>query len=363
MRKTKIVRCALFLLIFVFVFIGVSYALRPLGAEEISFKSFYAEDKKTLDVVYIGGSVCVVDWMPYTAWSEQGITSYALGKSTLYSFNVLPLVKEALTRQSPELLIIDLRPFEYTGTEREVYKYNFLRLASAMPATSPNRLKILQNGLKYSVDLDETDTALSFYIDLIRYHSLWEDVNLLSLEYALPGLYSNNTKGFVFISKYMRIELNDNSDDKEETPCPAVTEEDLNELMAFLKGKGLDALFVVAPYKESAEQREQYNYLAKKITDNGFQYLNSNDYYREMGIDGTREFYNEDHPNIFGAEKYTAFLSQYIDQLYDLPDRRGDEKYAKWEEGYGNWIDQSDKVKEEVEELIQEYNAAIAQMD
>ncbi|MCE5187794.1 MAG: hypothetical protein LLF75_01210 [Eubacteriales bacterium] len=364
MSKTHILsRCLVFTLIFLCFFFAISYLVRPLDSEEMNFKSFYAEEKNSLDVIYIGGSVCIVGWVPYKAWSDQGIPSYAFGESSLYSCNVLPLVKEALKYQSPELLIFDLRPFEYTGAERKIEKSRFLALASSMPVTSLNRLKILQNGYKYSVDITKADTKLSFYIDLIRYHDQWKKLNHLSFKYAIPGLYSTKNKGFLFVSLYEALELNDNSSIIEEKPCPALAEENLNELISYLKEIGQDALFVVAPYQELTEQRKQYNYLERIITDNGFRYLNANDYYSEMGIDGKLDFYNNDHTNIFGAEKYTEFLAQYISDFYNLNDRRGDEKYIKWEEWYGNWTEQSGYTKNDIIGLIKEYNAKFTQAE
>lgn len=352
-KISKIVRCIIFILVFVFCFNYISYVLRPVSPEEIGFKSFYAEKKNTLDVIYIGGSVCIVDWVPYTAWAGQGITSYAYGKSTLYSFNVLPLVKEALQYQSPDLFVIDLRPFEYTGTERSVTKSNFLSLASSMPFFSPNRQQILRNGYTYASDLDENDTELSFYMDLIRYHGQWKSIGEPSFGYAIPGQHSNNTKGYLFINKHESIVLNDNSDISEKMPCPANAEDNLRELISYLTSINKKAVFVVAPYQETIEQRKQYNYLAEIIKDNGFDYINANDFYYQMGMDETRDFYNVDHTNIFGADKYTEFLSNYLITYYDLPDRRKDEEYANyWNEGYTTWIEQSNQVKSEIEQLI-----------
>jgi len=229
-------------------------------------------------------------------------------------------------------------------------------LASSMPVTSLNRLKILQNGYKYSVDITKADTKLSFYIDLIRYHDQWKKLNHLSFKYAIPGLYSTKNRGFLFVSLYEALELNDNSSIIEEMPCPALAEENLNELISYLKEIGQDALFVIAPYQESIEQRKQYNYLERIITDNGFRYLNANDYYSEMSIDGKHDFYNSDHTNIFGAEKYTGFLSQYITDVYSLPDRRGDTEYISWENDYNRWVEESGNLKHGIEDMIKSYN-------
>lgn len=92
-------------------------------------------------------------------------------------------------------------------------------------------------------------------------------------------------------------------------PSPAVAEDNLNELISYLKWEKAEAIFVVAPFQENENQRKQYNYLAQIIADNGFQYFNGNDYYGEMGINEKLDSYNVDHPNVFGAEKYTKFLS------------------------------------------------------
>lgn len=37
------------------------------------------------------------------------------------------------------------------------------------------------------------------------------------------------------------------------------------------------------------------------------------------------------------------------------PDRRGDEHYVQWEEGYSNWQEQLDETKSAVQDLITAY--------
>ena len=41
--------------------------------------------------------------------------------------------------------------------------------------------------------------------------------------------------------------------------------------------------------------------------------------------------------NYMGAEKYTKYLAEYISEHYDVPDRRGDEKYESWSEAYEHY--------------------------
>lgn len=58
-----------------------------------------------------------------------------------------------------------------------------------------------------------------------------------------------------------------------------------------------------------------------------------------MGLDWQHDFYNSKHVNYVGAEKYTDYLVKYINENYELPDRRGDERYKSWEKAYDKYLD------------------------
>lgn len=71
--------------------------------------------------------------------------------------------------------------------------------------SSLSRLEILQNGLNYSLDIEDSDNLLSFYVDIIRFHGLFvQTLRSDSFKYAIPGLYSNNSgKWFLLINNYV----------------------------------------------------------------------------------------------------------------------------------------------------------------
>ena len=47
-----------------------------------------------------------------------------------------------------------------------------------------------------------------------------------------------------------------------------------------------------------------------------------------MQLNFDTDFYNENHVNIFGADKYTDFLIAYLKEHYNLPDRRKDKEWC-----------------------------------
>ena len=56
---------------------------------------------------------------------------------------------------------------------------------------------------------------------------------------------------------------------------------------------------------------------------------------REMlGLYNECCYYNREHLNYYGAGKYTDYLAQYLIDNYDIPDRRGDDRYSSWEDDY-----------------------------
>ena len=76
-----------------------------------------------------------------------------------------------------------------------------------------------------------------------------------------------------------------------------------------------------------------------------------------MKMDFSTDFYNRDHVNILGAEKFTRFMGKYIATYYEIPDRRGDPDFADWEAGYGPWKERVLEQKERVQEAILENTA------
>ena len=356
-KKTKSgivdgVRFGVFVCLAALLFFAISFVLAPCSAEDKGMRGYYAEQEESLDVLYVGGSISVVSWMPFEAWEECGIASYVYGKSTLRSYNVMPLVKEAFATQSPGLLVVDLRPFQYSSEGLRVEPD--IALERNMLPFSHNRLQVIDNLLEYGAGLTAADTRTSFVLDIIRSHGTWRMLTMDSFEYAIPGLKESDTKGFLPIEKHESITLTDNSETAGQEPVSARAEADLRDFLEYVSTQECNVLFVVTPYGEKDDERRQYNYLASIIDEFGFDYINFNDLIGELGIDEAYDFYNTAHMNIFGAEKYTNWLARYISEHYGIPDRREDSAYEAYDDNFDSWVVVSDRTKDAVRTLIDE---------
>ena len=350
-RHAVPLRCIAFFAVFCVMFVYISYLVRPHNEEWEGFNGLYSEEKDRCDVVCVGGSVSIVCWAPYTAWKETGMASYVYGVSWARSTTVKPMIKEVYKTQSPQLLIIDLRPFQYTTVDS--LEERVIRRPTDWMPYSINRFQLIHKMTGSMPPMSSTD-LLTYYIDILKYHGNWQELSKDSFSGAIFGSRKSETKGYMLIPKVVPVVLNENADITKAVPVEQLAEDDLRELIDYLKAREQQTLFVVTTYVEREEERKQYNYLKEIIEENGFDYLNANDYNAVMNMDETTDYYNDNHTNIYGAEKYTAFLANYIDEKYDLPDRREDPAYSDWYAGYERWVELSDATKSEITALIEQ---------
>ena len=95
----------------------------------------------------------------------------------------------------------------------------------------------------------------------------------------------------------------------------------------------------------------QFNYIEKIIKSRNQDFLDANDYIKEMNLNYAYDFIDIDHVNIYGAEKYTEFLTKYLVNNYKLPDRRGEKLY---DEDFNNLIPKWNQNVEETKKTIKE---------
>ena len=134
-------------------------------------------------------------------------------------------------------------------------------------------------------------------------------------------------------------------------PIGKETEKLLNELLDYLEKRNVKALFVVSPYLQTKTEKMNFNYIEKIIKSRNQDFLDANDYIKEMNLNYAYDFIDIDHVNIYGAEKYTEFFTKYLVNNYKLPDRRGDKLY---DEDFNNLIPKWNQNVEETKKAIKE---------
>lgn len=331
MNRKQAVKAILFAVIFLFLLQSLTYMLRTNGDIKEIFLGFYAEPKDTIDVVMIGSSPVYPFYAAPKLWGEYGFTMYPLASNVQRPRAAVYLVEEALKTQSPELFVFELRMYTYEeGTMADNMAY--ARGVTDNLKYSWNRIRLI-NSL-----VPEVSERYTYYFDIFKYHSNWKTLILPDQYTAFRYERLHPLKGYVMSDKVVYGEGIDYSAITEQTAIPAEQEESLRTLLAYLKERNLNALFIVSPMDSDEDMQKKFNYMENIITSYGYDYLNFNNHYNELDIDFATDYYDGgSHVNASGSEKCTAFLGNYLTEHYALTDRRGDDRYSTWDEAYAYW--------------------------
>lgn len=350
-RLKPIIKIAAFTLIFSVVLYALSYMAKPDGQNLENIEGMYAEKENSLDVVYIGGSATFVYYAPLKAWNDYGIVSYDYAANTIQPELYKTMIEEILKTQKPKLIVVDVRAFQYRDKDN---------IDAQPPGEVPYRnvltgMRLSRNKIDFIntyVKKQTGDEELSYYFDIIKYHDNIVCFNDNNIKMML-NKYKSPYNGFFFVPKVEEIEKYDFST-TDKKAVSSDTEAILYDLLDYMDETGIDYLFTVSPYAEKKEHKMIFNYIQEKIESRGYKFIDCNEYTDIMKIDFNRDFYNENHVNIFGAEKYTDFFSEYIIQNYNIPNRKSDSDYAFMNTYLADWNNDVEKTKTAINELLEE---------
>ena len=189
----EFLQAAVFVLLFLAILLPVSYMVRTNGEVKDRFAGFYAEKKDSLDVVMIGSSPVFPYYAAPKLWGEAGIAMYPLSTNVQRPAAMRYLMEEAEKTQSPALYIFEMRMFtmEEAGLMENMA---YTRGVTDNLRYSPQRIRTIQ-GL---VPEDDEEGRLSYYIDIMKYHTNWKMLALPSEWANMFYHHSHPLKGYTF---------------------------------------------------------------------------------------------------------------------------------------------------------------------
>lgn len=310
---------------------------------EENILGLYAEPENSLDMIYVGASACYRFWEALRAWENFGFTSYSFAVSNMTPQSIRYCIQEAQKTQNPKVWLIDLRTFQIGDEINErSHMVNMYDEMSIRNVTDHLKSWELRKGI-IDTSVPNEEDRLEYYFPFLKHHvkvanNLIREVRRFQsgeigfreIASFITGDHTNPFKGFHTTEKTKPFVFTDCSGVTQIKPLEGKLNEYFLDLLDYCKQEGITPLFVVSSYCQIEEHKEEYNYMKQVIESYGFDYLNTNDYYQEIGLDYSFDFYDVSHVNVFGAEKYTDFLAAYIDDRYDLPDHRSDPAFSGW---------------------------------
>lgn len=357
MTKKQAAQAIIFTFIFLTILIFLTYVIRTNGEVKDIFTGFYAEEDHTLDVIMIGSSPVYPFYSGPKLWGEYGITCYPLSSHVQRPGAALPLIKEAYKTQKPSVIVFEMRMYTMEDGDMQS-NMAYARGVTDNMKYSLNRIYAINRLVK---EEEGTDPKYTYYFDIFKYHSNWKTMILPEQLACLTYEKKNPLKGFV-----IRDEVGPLEEERipvctgltETLPIPGEQEERLYELLDYLKEQKQQALFIVSPYRLEPEEQMMFNYMGEIIASYGYEFVNMNEYYEEIGIDFAADYYDYGgHVNALGAWKCTAYLGELL-KSFDLPDKRGQEQYASWDASYQYYLERNEQALETIHEHIENQDYA-----
>ena len=285
-------------------------------------KGFYNESKESLDVVILGASEVYSDFAPGYAYEYAGVTSYLFATQANSILNYKSQLKNILSRQNPDLIVIELNGAVY-GDEEEVTKEANLRnYVDNVPL----------DGIKLGWIKDNvSENYFEYLFPVMKYHGTWQD--LPEQGKYIRTIVQDHTRGYNYLkgilnetAVYTSSEISFNKDLPEladdKKPLTQIEETALRDLLQYCKDEGLtNVVFARFPHivvTRTYDRFQRSNTVGEIVAEYGYDYLNLELNFALTGLDEKNDFYNLDHLNVYGQKKFTAYLTDNLITRYGL---------------------------------------------
>lgn len=377
MMKFKYVSRTVKILSFIFVvtlflLFCQGYLFNSFNDCNTRWDSFLLEDENTIDVAVIGASETYNDFAPSIAYDKYGFTSFCLGSPNASCYLIDDHIKELLVNQTPELVLIEVNCFLYDKDSDLISDANIRAISDNIPLSS--RKKDLINSVPAE------DNILSYYFPFIKYHNT-SDLGSILLSFStkmqmqcrgyslLKGIYTNANSN-IFSTK-STIDVNNDISLSDLNP---IAEEKLYQLLDYCKGLNTKVVFVRFPHVISSERSydmfKRCNAVQNIVEDNGFEFINFDRDCTDLGLNVSDDFYNSEHMNIYGQQKFTKYFGKLITDKYSIGKTQlTQEQRLQWEKSseytylFYEYVEKCMKSNNGTDEWIYETSDVIQELD
>ncbi len=324
----------------------------------IQVADFYKLDKNTVDVLWIGSSHVYHSINTCMMYDDYGMACYLLASPGQPVWMSYYFLEEALKTQAPKLVVFDVCTVFHREADAGASSW------PALISMKPSRTKwdMIQAVNSSGRQLD----PLSAFFSFPYYHTRYSDLKKKDYENTKEYRFHGYKPVFDHITESELAEWKDAEilDFDEMEPLPERAETYLWKIAELCRKKDIELLLVNAPYiNKSVEKQKAYNYIRKAAKERDIPFIDGN-YAEGLDIDYAQDMLEASHLNYYGGQKYTKYLAQWIKEHYDIPDRRGEERYWAWEKASRLFQHAVLKPKElEQIKTMPEYMEAVQELD
>lgn len=307
------IRVLICLIIGILLWLYVGFVLTPKRYEDtggdyyFAYKSIFDEKPNSIDVMFSGNSNCFKSCIPIEFYNSTGATCYNIGGSIQSAQSMEARIKSVLKKQSPKLMIIDVDCLYYSNkyfTGSTKYKW--------LPVIAP-----------------------------VFYHSRWKEVKFLDL-FSPSHDDKNFMKGYVKLTEASGFKIKDDymkHETKEIENLTKSVSKNIHNIYNICKENNIKMLFISVP-TPATWSNERHNGIQQLADEFGIDYLDMNMPDVQFGFDYSLHIADKGyHCNWEGAKLVTKYVSDYVNENFELEDRRLNPDYSNWNNLYQDYLE------------------------
>lgn len=302
-------------------------------------KGFYKEQKNSLDVIFMGNSDVYRGVSPMKLYEEMGVTSYNFVSAGQRMWIAKPILEEALRFQTPKVIFFNVDSVFYTHVASDG---NYHKVYDNMPL-SLNKI----TGVFDSNYASPKSKKLTHFLPILMYHNRYSELTKEDIEYAFYD-YSNPLKGMDLVASkipYTQGNYYMSHNDDNKVDIPTKNKEYLDNMLELCNKKNIELILMELPSAESWSN-EKSAAISEYAKEKNIKFIDMNldAVLAEMNFNWLEDTSDGgDHLNIFGAEKTTTYLANYLKENYNFENHKNDNNYSNWNKQYEEYLKFKDK--------------------
>lgn len=297
-----------------------------------SMMHLYRQPDDSIDVLAVGTSLAYAGINTNVLWEEYGIASYNLCSAEQPFWVSYYTIKEALKTQHPKVILLDAKPAIYT---RDYSKRGRTILSTYGIKGIENRVGAIL------ACVENVQDAVGYILGLPEVHSNYS--KLEANDFVFPpdnGGRGESWKGYIesdVIEQHQKPSLTWNNVRRNMNERE---EEYARKIFELVKEEGVPLIHIGLPNPDYANDHMYYNALWSVAEEYGIYGVNYNDPNMRFGLRYSSDFADWQHLNVKGSVTFSRKSGEDLKSYFNLPDRRGDEKYASYDECAMLWYEQ-----------------------
>lgn len=320
-KRKELCLALIFVLLAALVLTLCGRALRPVRQDYgAQWGPFLAEEKNSLDYLYLGSSYAYCDVNPGLIYAESGLTGQVLAGPEQTLSTTYYYLKEALRRQAPALVIL-----EGSALQFERYQAYSQINVGYMPFSASKLAAIFRAA--------EPELRTGLFFELYFYHGRWKDLTAQELKKNLTPAQTDDLRGFTPVEGVFE-QIAQGPFPRAQVGAETYAENLvwLQKIGALCKERGIPFALSLHPTYSRFDATCRAD-MAQELAALGLPFYDWSEETARMDLVPTEHFFDPGHLNQQGAAYFSRWLADWLVEEQGLsPRAQSAENAAAWQQ-------------------------------